>query len=156
MFTHPCDDGKESETNKAMKKIIFLLLTLSFAGMAQERPQPAVPPMTPALEQAVIDTLSKALIANYVFTDKARHMSEYLKGQLAKGAYRTIKDPQVFAQQIAADLQTACPDLHMGFNFDARLAQIGAPPRHEPTRRTIRCEMCLWRRVILRSRTPGF
>ena len=117
-----------------MKKIILFLLTLSFAGMAQERPQPpAVAPMTPALEQVVIDTLSKALIANYVFTDKARHMSDYLKGQLAKGAYRTIKDPQDFAQQIAADLQTACPDLHMGFHFDARLAQIGAPPRHEPT-----------------------
>jgi len=115
-----------------MKKITLFLLTISLACMAQERPQATAVLMTPELTGAVIDTLSKALIANYVFTDKAQVMSKYLHGQLAKGAYSNIKDPQAFAVQISADLQTACPDLHMGFHFDPRLAQMGAPPRHEP------------------------
>jgi hypothetical protein len=119
----------ESQTNKTMKKITLFLLTISFACMAQERPQSTAIVMTPELTRTVIDTLSKALIANYVFTDKAVVMSKYLKGQLAKGAYRAIKDPQQFAARISADLQTACPDLHMGFHFDDRLAQMGPPPR---------------------------
>lgn len=87
--------------------------------MAQERPQATAVVMTPELAQVVIDTLSKALITNYVFTDKAR---AYFKGKLVKGAYRAIKDPQQFAAQISADLQTARPDLHMGFHFDPWLA----------------------------------
>jgi retinol-binding protein 3 len=115
-----------------MKKITLFLLTISFACVAQQRPQAPAVQMTPELTQIVIDTLSKALLTNYVFNDKARLMSEYLKGKLAKGAYRTIKDPQQFAQQISADLQTACPDLHMGFHFNAQLAQMGPPPMRAP------------------------
>jgi hypothetical protein len=111
-----------------VKKIILFLLTISFAGMAQEKPPATAVVMTPELTQVVIDTLSKALLTNYVFTDKARLMCDYLKGQSAKGAYRAIKDPQQFAAQISADLQTACPDLHMGFRFNPRLAQMGPPP----------------------------
>jgi hypothetical protein len=89
--------------------------------------------MTPELKRTVIDTLSKALIAHYVFTDKARVMSKYLYGQLAKGAYNNIKDPQEFAQKIAGDLQTACPDLHMGFRYNEQMAQMGPPPqRRQP------------------------
>ena len=115
-----------------MKKITLFLLTISFACMAQERPQATPVVMTPELTKVVIDTLSKALIANYVFTDKAQVMSKYLHGQLAKGAYRDIKDPQAFAIQISKDLQTACPDLHMGFHFDPRLAEMGPPPMRAP------------------------
>lgn len=118
-----------------MKRITLFLLTISFACMAQERQQAIAVVMTPELTGAVIDTLSKALIANYVFTDKAQVMSKYLHGQLSKGAYRNIKDPQAFAQQISADLQTACPDLHMGFRFNPQLAQMGPPPRREPSPR---------------------
>ena len=121
-----------------MKKIILFVLTisfcltLSFCCLAQER-RPATPVvMTPELTTIVIDTLSRALIANYVFTDKAQVMSKYLYAQLAKGAYRNIKDPQAFAQQISADLQTACPDLHMGFRFNPQLAQMGPPPMRTP------------------------
>jgi len=115
-----------------MKKITLFLLTISFACMAQERPQATPVVMTPELTKVVIDTLSKALIASYVFTDKAQVMSKYLHGQLAKGAYRNIKDPQAFAEQISADLQTACPDLHMGFRFNPQLAQMGPPPTRGP------------------------
>jgi retinol-binding protein 3 len=117
-----------------MKKTILLfLLALSFSCMAQERPQATAVVMTPELKQVVIDTLSKALLANYVFIDKARHMAEYLKAQSAKGVYNNIKDPEAFAEQIGADMQTACPDLHMHFNYVPQLAQIGAPPRREPS-----------------------
>jgi len=115
-----------------MKKITLFLLIISFACMAQERRPAVVEQMTPELTKVIIDTLSKALINNYVFTDKARLMSKYLSGQLAKGAYRNIKDPQDFAIQISADLQTACPDLHMGFHYNARLAQMGPPPVRGP------------------------
>jgi hypothetical protein len=115
-----------------MKKITLFLLTISFACMAQEKPQDKPVVMTPELTQVVIDTLSKALINNYVFTEKARVMSKYLHGQLAKGAYSNITDPQAFASQISTDLQTACPDLHMGFHFDPRLAQMGPPPMRGP------------------------
>ncbi len=105
---------------------------IPFACIAQQRQPATVDPMTPELTNVVIDTLSKALIANYVFTDKAQVMSKYLHAQLAKGVYRNIKDPQAFAEQIAADLQTACPDLHMGFHYNARLAQMGPPPMRGP------------------------
>jgi hypothetical protein len=115
-----------------MKKIILFLLTLSFSCMAQEKPQATAIVMTPELTRVVIDTLSKALLTNYVFKDKAQLMSKYLYAQLVKGAYRNITDPQAFAEQISADLQTACPDLHMGFRFDPRLAQMGPPPMHGP------------------------
>ena len=115
-----------------MKKITLLLLAISFSCMAQQRLPASVEPMTPALEKMVIDTLSKALVANYVFTEKAQVMSKYLHSQLTKGAYHDIKDPQVFARQISTDLQTACPDLHMNFRYDARLAQMGPPPMSGP------------------------
>ena len=111
-----------------MKKILLFLLTLSFSCMAQQKQQAAAVVMTPELTKVVIDTLSKALLVNYVFTDKAQVMSKYLYGKLAKGVYRELKDPQAFAIQIAADLQTACPDLHMSFHFDPGLAQMGPPP----------------------------
>jgi hypothetical protein len=115
-----------------MKKITLFLITISFACMAQERLPATVETMTPELTQVVIDTLSKALLTNYVYIDKARHMIEYLKGQSAKGAYRNIKDPQQFAEQISADLQTACHDPHMNFRFIPQLAQMGPPPMHAP------------------------
>jgi hypothetical protein len=115
-----------------MKKITLFLLTLSFTCMAQEKPQSTAVPMTPELTQLVIDSLSKALLINYVYKDKAQLMSEYLKEQSAKGAYRAIKDPQQLAAQISTDLQTAWPDLHMNFHFDPRLAQMGLPPMHAP------------------------
>jgi len=115
-----------------MKRITLFLLMVPFACMAQQRP-PATPViMTPELTKVVIDTLSKALIASYVFTDKAQVMSKYLHGQLAKGAYRNIKDPQAFAEQVSDDLQTACPDLHMGFRFNPQLAKMGPPPMRGP------------------------
>ena len=72
--------------------------------MAQERRPAGEEPMTPELTKVVVDTLSKALINNYVFTDKARVMGKYLYAQLAKGAYRNIKDPQAFAEQISAEV----------------------------------------------------
>jgi hypothetical protein len=118
-----------------MKTLTLFLLMLSITCFAQQRPQPAPVPMTPKLKQEVIDTLSTALLNNYVFIDKARHMIEYLKGQSAKGAYGTIQDPQAFAEKISADMQTACPDLHMSFRFIPQLAQIGAPPKREPDAR---------------------
>jgi len=96
--------------------------------MAQEKPRPAPAPMTQELKQEVVDTLSKALLAHYVFTDKARLMVEYLRGQSAKGVYNNIDNPQAFAVQIGTDMQTACPDLHMGFRYVPQLAQAGAPP----------------------------
>jgi hypothetical protein len=116
-----------------MKKLLSVfLLAICCSCMAQPRPQGPPVVMTPALEQVVIDTLSRALIDNYVFTDKAQVMSKYLKVQLAKGAYNNITDPVQFAIQVGRDMQTACPDLHMGFRFIPQLAQIGAPPRQAP------------------------
>ena len=123
-----------------MKKIALFLLTISFACRAQQMPQATVVVMTPEFTKTIIDTLSKALLTNYVYTDKARIMGDYLKAQSAKGAYRNIKDPQVFAAQISADLQTACPDLHMGFHFNPQLAQMGPPPMraHDPHQDSLR------------------
>lgn len=114
-----------------MKILTLFLLMLSFACIAQQGPQPAPASMTPELKQEVIDTLSKALLANYVFIDKARKMIDYIKAQSAKGVYRNINDPEAFAEQISADEQTACPDLHMSFRYIPQLAQMGAPPRRE-------------------------
>ena len=79
-----------------MKKIALFLLTISCACRAQQMPQATVVLMTPELTKTIIDTLSKALVTNYVYTDKARLMGDYLKAQSAKGAYRNIKDPQQF------------------------------------------------------------
>jgi len=118
-----------------MKKILpLLLLALSLSSVAQQQ-QPAAPvTMTPELTKSVIDTLSKALIANYVFTDKARLMSKYLYGQLAKGAYRNIKDPRVFADTISDDLQTACPDQHIHFDFNPSVPQTRPGGQPAPDR----------------------
>ncbi len=74
--------------------------------------------LTPAIKIAVIDSLTSALLKNYIYPDTAKKMSSYIKAKLKTGAYDTVNDPNKFAQALKSDLYVVYRDLHLSVYYD--------------------------------------
>jgi len=74
--------------------------------------------LTPQQAKNVIDSIGDRLNRNYVFPEVAMTMSNKLKENEKKGAYKDIKDPIQFADQLTQDLQGVSKDLHLRVTFN--------------------------------------
>lgn len=79
----------------------------------------------------LIDSVDHALFKTYIFPEKSKIMSDYLRQQLKKGAYKNIKDPKQLAAKIEDDIQSVHHDGHLRVHYDPQF--LKSPPR-EPAR----------------------
>jgi len=98
------------------------LLFLCLTGLAQ-----AEDVLTVKQKGEVVETIGKRLINRYIFPEVGRKAGDYLKQQLADGAYKEMTDPNVFAKQLTADLRKITNDLHIRVKHRPPRVKQGVP-----------------------------
>ncbi len=99
---------------KRILQLCVLACSLTLTSQAQIT-------LTTKVKKEVVDSLSKALVNNYVFPDTARRMSAIIQKNLASGVYDSISDPWAFAQKLTRDLRSVYRDLHMSMNYNPQV-----------------------------------
>lgn len=75
--------------------------------------------------QEALDSVTKTLLTQYVFPDKAQQMVAKLHQQQKAGLYKNISDANSFAAKITTDLRSVYPDQHLKLEY--------APQRENPS-----------------------
>jgi len=71
-----------------------------------------------------VDDIGTLLEKIYIFPDKAKKCSDYLRSQLQEGVYNSISDPETLAQVLTSDLRLITEDKHIFIDFNQpKLAQ---------------------------------
>ena len=91
---------------------IFLIQSTDVAAQEQDRG------LTTQQAKNVIDSIGDRLNRNYVFPEVAKAMSDKLKENEKKGAYKKVTDPIQFADLLTKDLQEVSKDLHLRVTFN--------------------------------------
>jgi C-terminal processing protease CtpA/Prc len=121
--------------NKQIFKLAFISLFLSlfislpgFAQIYNQNPTKEVQQLDKNAKTKIINKISKILKNNYIFLDKAKQMSDFLKSKLNNNEYDSITDGAVFGQVLTRDLQSVSSDKHLRVNFNpeysARLKEM--------------------------------
>jgi len=92
-------------------------------------------PAKPISVKVLVDSIDHALSNNYVFPEKAKLMTNQLKGQLKKGAYGSLKDPFQIRQALENDLKSIHQDGHLHLNYDPVWAERLQAPRQKRSNR---------------------
>ncbi len=109
---------------------IFLLvaLNLTVAATAQK-----TTPLTATEKSVIIDSVALQLEKYYVFPDKAKSMTSYLRKRNKEKAYATLTDYKAFVDTLAQDLQRVHKDLHLSLSYNpqqvSRVRQWNAAPQ---------------------------
>lgn len=72
-------------------------------------------------KEAVIDSISRLLNENYIFPEKAKEMTTFLRQKYVDKKYDNISDPLQFSAQLTSDLQSISHDLHINVRFDPQM-----------------------------------
>ncbi len=96
---------------------IFLLLTKTLHAQIIVGGPPPDKDTDARMQSAIIDSVSKALLDEYIFLDKAQAMGKHIRDQYKKGAYKSITSRREFAQRITEDVRSISHDLHLGVRF---------------------------------------
>ena len=101
--------------------IIGIAICLTLVQAANAQIIVGGPPMdkelTAKTQAAIVDSVSTALIDNYIFLDKAQAMEKLIRGNLKKGVYKDIKSYQEFTRRLTEDLRSVSHDLHLGIMY---------------------------------------
>jgi len=87
-------------------------------------------PLDAATRAQVVDSLSKELVAHYVYLDKAQAMAIAIQEKRQRGEYDAIVDGSQFATRLANDLFDIAHDKHMHISYSA----LVLPSRDEDER----------------------
>lgn len=114
-----------------IKTLAALCLCCVFAFAIAQQPEN----LTDEERREVIDSLNAILGDNYVFPEVAKEMAALLDKRFEEGAYDAVYNPQEYAQQLTADLQSISHDLHLRVNFApdqiARMREMEARPDND-------------------------
>jgi len=145
-----------SEWLSSASRACFLRLSAAFllatgmAGGALAQPQPGLAPTIDAKTQAaIIDSVSSALLEEYVFAEVAENMESLVRRKLEEGAYARITDPAEFVQRLTDDLRSVSKDRHLEVRYfppGVLNEEAALPPEAQRQRRLER----------LRSQNFGF
>ena len=93
-------------------KLIFI--TVAIIAMASPLFSVAQQPKHATFNvKKLIDSIEIALNNNYIFPDKAKEITGYLKSQLKKKAYAALLDPNILSGQLKTDIYKIHRDPHM-------------------------------------------
>lgn len=86
----------------------------------------ALAPLTPARRKCVVNAISDALRAKYIFPDVGEKMIQDLEAKLQdNGDYHTYEDSESFARKVMRDMHAVSGDKHIHVWF------MEPPPNHE-------------------------
>jgi len=74
--------------------------------------------LTSKEKETVVDSIGNKLKASYIFPEVADKMAELIEGNLQKGTYDLIEEPQEFANKLTEDLRSVSNDKHVRVVFD--------------------------------------
>lgn len=92
----------------------FIPFALVLALSAQEAPVP----VSPIQRREVVETLAKALKAEYVFPEVAETVGQALRSKAAQGGYEGAGTAKDFAETLSKDLRELGKDGHFRVRFD--------------------------------------
>ena len=76
-------------------------------------------PLDATTRAEVVDSLSKELVAHYIYLDKAQAMATAIQEKQQRGEYDAIVDGSQFATRLADDLFDITHDKHLRMSFSA-------------------------------------
>ncbi|MFD3003870.1 S41 family peptidase [Pontibacter toksunensis] len=103
---------------------LLLFLFLSFIVSPSLYAQDSTKPLTKKERAEVVNSVSKLLKENYVFPEVADKMVHLISANMKAGKYRTIDQPEEFAEKLTQDLQTVSKDKHLSVLFDPQGVQL--------------------------------
>lgn len=103
-----------------MKKIFFAIIFMLCGQLlfAQNK-QP--PPIDGNTRKAVLQSICNAINSYYVFPDRAKSMSDYIKKQSEAGKYDSLNNPSDFANEVVKDIRSVFNDKHLRIEYDPEL-----------------------------------
>jgi hypothetical protein len=108
-----------------------LACALLLAGITAHADQAA---LTPTIKSEVIDRTATALTTTYIEVEGGKAIADFLRRQLADGAYDAMTNPAQFADAVTTDMRRRNGDLHLGLQFTPPTAATpgAAPPPAVP------------------------
>ncbi len=100
--------------------IVILLFFVTRLSIAQAQPLQ----LTTNIKANVIENLSASLLKNYIFSDTAIKMANFLKSHLKNKDYESITNPNEFAQKLTTDLLSVYRDIHLAVNYNPQLENV--------------------------------
>lgn len=108
---------------------VFAFFFLLMINPSFIRAQDRGPKMNPKEIKILIDSLSKALRAQYIYADKAEIMVSSIAKKYKSGVYNNAKDRMELAMELSQDLQEAWPDKHLRLNYNPKFAKKLETPK---------------------------
>lgn len=103
---------------KNLKTTIIIALSIILWPIANGFAQSTDTEFTQKQASITIDSIGNQLKANYIFPEVADKMIAALESNLKKGNYKSITDPQEFANRLTEDLQSISHDKHLRVRYD--------------------------------------
>jgi|SRR5215204_467369 len=103
-----------------MKKIFFAIIFMLCGQLlfAQNKQPPQIDGNT---RTAVLQSICNAINSYYVFPDRAKSMSDYIKNQSEAGKYDSLNNPSAFANEVVKDIRSVFNDKHLRIEYDPEL-----------------------------------
>ena len=104
-----------------MKNITYLIIAFTFSFNTLIGQNNPIIKLDIQFRNSVIDNIYKVLNKNYVFPDKAKLMSDFIKEQNKKGKYDLLANPNELASQVFKDIRSVYDDNHIRIAYDPQL-----------------------------------
>jgi hypothetical protein len=105
---------------KVQLAVALVMATMLMIGgsalRAQMQPEEDIP-LDDANREAIVDTISAALVEGYIFLDVAKEMEKHIRNKLKKGQYDDLATVSEFAGVLTEDLREISHDLHLAVNY---------------------------------------
>ena len=89
---------------------IFYIIMFFSAGISQTVSQNELKTLNSEDQEAIIDSISKAMNEVYVFPDVAKEMETLIRKKYKNGEYETLATLPEFTQQLTEDLRSISKD----------------------------------------------
>ena len=103
---------------KSLKTTIIIVLSIILWPIGNNFAQKTDTSLTTKEISVTIDSIGNKLKANYIFPEVADKMMASLESNFKKGNYKSITDPEEFANQLTEDLQSVSHDKHLRVMYD--------------------------------------
>ena len=109
---------------------LLFALAVAFSGVQTAVPQgqpTSTVTLTEAMKVEAINSLTRALLDDYVFPDVAKKMDESIRDRHKKGEYKSLSDPETFAKALTDHAQAVSKDKHLRVRFHRDKVNMPGP-----------------------------
>lgn len=104
-----------------MRQKSILTVLLFFVGQLLFAQNNQPPKIDSLVKTEVVNSICNSLTNNYVFPDKAKIMSDFLRQQNQNTTFSTITNPNQFANEIQKKLRSVNEDNHLRIEYNPQL-----------------------------------